>query len=444
MAAYTDEQFNDAAKKYLSGNLRNVANSMTGKPVEPVKPWFGEGGTLADLNSGRYGQKAAPSPTPTATPSPVTPQAAPAAPASKAVQAAPQAVIGKQMSRYDFDMRQHLANNAMQSAPAQGQPQLSSGTMGQDGYGQMTLNGTLPKPGSTFLNYGDPRRPGEYQTNAANLAKYGRGMTGTVTDKNTGLSFQGSAEDAAKFFDPRFNTSRARTPTPQQQVAVEQPVVNTLSMPIATPPVYGAHGGGWKTRRDLYKADLAAYSAATGQQMDANIAQMRENGAGRRAIMEAERWNGQDQLARDRYDLDAERYQGEKALNKLNQDKGSLELEQAQQLQALQQQWAAEQDPAKKRALRDQISMLRQESQTKPDVRMMKVPNPENDLGEPTEAPVTINADGSYTVMNRTNANGETPATPMPKNEKDLVSGKTYVNGQGVQYFFDGKGLRKI
>ena len=181
----------------------------------------------------------------------------------------------------------------------------------------------LPKPGSTFLNYGDSNRPGEYQTNATKLSQLGKGMTGTVTDKNTGLAFTGRAEDAAKFFSTPSYT--------KEQLAGMKEIYNrnnpdmsnfkvASSMPLSMikPPVYGSHGGGWKSRLALYKADLDAYNQATGQQLQANIEQMREAGAGLKTLAQAKQLDFENKLA-------AQNAQETSALNKLKLAQGQRE-----------------------------------------------------------------------------------------------------------------------
>jgi len=281
----------------------------------------------------------------------------------------------------------------------------------------------LPRPGSTVLNLGDQTRPGEYQTNAERLAQFGKGMTGTVTDKNTGLSFTGSAEDAAKFFAPVGKPSRV---TPQASNA------------LMTPPQYlGPESGiGWKTRRDMYRSQMDAYNKATGNQNEMDIAKMKEFGAGVRAMMSAENDAERNRIAR-------ESLVESQTTGKLDRQVKQLGLDNATDVRALQKKYKEATDPEERRMIADQLRVLSNKDQAKFQVVTKKAIDPKTNL--PTETNYAVNPDDPGRSFEIGAGGQQGQYGPPPKNMKIGVPDPTTyraATGQLVQW--DGKGWKIV
>lgn len=214
----------------------------------------------------------------------------------------PEKVVPTQKSNYESSMRKHLVNNKLENIePTQTLKTLTQGTPGQDGYGKVTYNKELPKPGSFYFNNGDSNNPNAVMTNVKSLASLGN-TKGTT--RAYGMEFNGTASDAAKFFaEPPISQKRLEGlkmiyDRNNPEIIIKEPDSNFLQT-IPHLPSYGAHGGGWKTRLETYKADLNAYNQANGQNIQSKLSQLDEKGANQRALAQTEHWNNQDKIAMD-------------------------------------------------------------------------------------------------------------------------------------------------
>jgi hypothetical protein len=222
-------------------------------------------------------------------------------------------------------------------AGTDGSTTLTMGNKGQDDYGRVSLKGNLPKPGSTMLNDG-------------------------LRHNVDGMRVTGDPNAVRKFGELNFNVNE-NDPGYQRWAAqnqakgqlVRQYATPEPSNPLAKLPVYGSHGGGWKTRAKLYAADMDAYNKATGNQTELDIAQMKENGAGRRALLEAQHWNDQNSIAQQRIN-------NEKSLNDaritsegLVQENAQMDINQKKQIEDIRSRYLSEADPTKQQALGNQL-----------------------------------------------------------------------------------------
>ena len=116
-----------------------------------------------------------------------------------------------------------------------------------------------------------------------------------------------------------------------------------------------AQGIGWKGRLAKYRDDVDTYNRATGNQVAMDIEAMREAGAGGRALLQAKGVNDANAIAMKRLIGDNEVNAARIATEGINQQKGQLEINQSKNLTRLQQQYLGEKDPAKQRALGQQL-----------------------------------------------------------------------------------------
>ena len=116
-----------------------------------------------------------------------------------------------------------------------------------------------------------------------------------------------------------------------------------------------AHGIGWKGRLAKYRADVDTYNQATGNQVAMDLEAMREAGAGNRALLQAKGVNDANAIAVQRLLGENEVNAARIATEGISQQKGQLDINQAQNLTRLQQQYLGEKDPAKQRLLGQQL-----------------------------------------------------------------------------------------
>ncbi|MBM9616652.1 hypothetical protein JWJ90_20505 [Desulfobulbus rhabdoformis] len=270
------------------------------------------------------------------------------------------------------------------------------GTPGQDGYGKVTLTGNLPKPGSTMPNNGASGGPNASPTSVNRLAQLGDTM-GTTREGASGLEFHGKASDAAKFFGTQYtdysNEEKAReyqkanpydTQNPyDDRFSYKPPPVNQMAM-IAPPPM-ATGSGGWKSQIAADKANAAAYGDYTRAVASLAANQNSANADRYRTDMSYLSGQQQNDLARKRLGLDA-------ALNDMNLQQGEFGLQQAKHLNDLMKQAAAEKHQEKKRALLNEIAMIRHDSPVKPVFQTVRE---DDGVGGQRERIFRVNDDGT-------------------------------------------------
>ena len=265
--ATTEEQqraLDAAAKQYWSTNLRNAGRSLglVGGQMEPTQPWFGGGGLRQQALQGSS-----------------TAATAPAQPATLAtVPPNIQTPANQQGLKQYLDANRLQASSPTPSSVESFIPYEDGGSVTMRSPGAQQTAG-LPRPGSTFLRgpNGEMAIPDDRRVNTAALAQMGNAPVGVI---HGGLSFQGTAQDASRFFSPITTPGTVV----QRQYALDPTGISHRNYMAGTgqqqgglqaPQYLGPESGlGWKTRLGKYRAELDAFTAAQGQQSARDVAEM--------------------------------------------------------------------------------------------------------------------------------------------------------------------------
>lgn len=363
---------------------------------------------------------------------PDQPTAAPAAapPASAAapsVAASPLAAAATSTAGQQ-PFKAQLANGiTYQAGNTPGSRVFTMGTPGQDGYGKLIAHGT------TYTDGG---------------AQPTRTMEALGYAPVPGYSFQGSAADAARFNRP-VSSGQARGgvtpgydgPSPidlSHQAWLEHSGKAQPAGP-QMPQYLGKDSGlGWKTRLGLYKEQMGAYNHAMGQQNALDIEAMREAGAGRRALLNAQGVNDANAIARQRLGGDLALNAAKIGSEQLSQQGQQFSLDAQQRLADVQQRYMAEADPVKRKELSRTMQALMGKEQSKYQIVNHKGTDPNNPLVQ-TETSYVVNPDNPTETW----AIGGQQPLPLPKSRdvKDLRAGATYVNRNGHVAVWTGDGF---
>lgn len=167
----------------------------------------------------------------------------------------------------------------------QGNRTYTMGTPGQDGYGRITVS------------------PGTGQRSAA-----ANQLAAGVQRPNNGYEVSGPQDAVARFNRPVSNPGN---PAPDalnggsraamlEQQAAQQRLAATPGAPKYMTKEEGiAAGVGWKGRGQIYAQQMDAYNKATGNQNALDVEQMRESGAGARAMLAAQGINDRNAIERE-------------------------------------------------------------------------------------------------------------------------------------------------
>lgn len=341
-----DDQ-NQRMMNYWGANLRNAGRSLnpfdTEKKMEPVPDWKApdeQGQPAPATNRSRELLSA-----------PVSP---PAAPSTAMPSQTPNASINRSSAGQDT------------ASPS---PSTSSQPFKVQMRGGVTY--TSDDQGNRTYTMGTPGGPGGYAR--AQVAAQQPGTTSRTRELLAGnipapYTFQGSAEDAAKFAAPSRTRMLLSGQLPasslnQAATASQQParsrshelLAGNMPSPIdishqawlehsgkaqpsggMEPPKYlGPESGlGWKTRLKMYGDQMDAYNKATGNKTAMDIEAMREAGAGGRALLAAQGVNDENAIARQRLGGDLALNQARIGTEQLNQQKGQMELGTMQSIQS--------------------------------------------------------------------------------------------------------------
>lgn len=342
-----------------------------------------------------------------------------------------------------------MAATALASNPQQPQPfksTIQSGVAGQDGYGLAKRTGALPQPGSTMRNLGLPDQPNALPVNVRSLAGLGNTMG---TTRGDGFEFTGSAADAAKFFrkplgGPAVSASPAARalagPPPVQSysdwadgaaarydqrvgggqaASTQQPSTIRPSVKSLIGDLNGL-GLDWRTKQAIALQQLGSGSAA-------DLESMREAGLDRRtALAQAssqEQFREQNDVARGNLALNQLATGARLGTEQINQQKGQMELDQAKKIQALNDQYMAEKDPAKQRALGNQLLTMQGKSTKDWQITTREEPlDPANPMLGTTKRPYAVNLnDPNQIIELGGGAGGAAPSTTAPQTAIDYL-----------------------
>lgn len=438
MAQNNQDNFNEKAVEYLSGHARNVVNSMVGRPVDPVRPWFGDGGLRSEaVQPQATGRPNSPARQQLASPTPAATQQQRAAVTGPVVLRNPGQPAVAPPNTSPANPVTRLASGIDYQPMADGSKVYTMGTPGQDGYGKVTLTGNLPSPGSTLLNKGVPESPNSIPSNVDRLAKLGntRGTT-----RGDGFEFQGTAADAAKFFqkplggirpgEPGYNEFRAMNYQKANPFDQNNPFDDRFSykppqgsdMPlIPPPPKIMNSSGGWKGEIAANNANAAAYGDYIRALTSATGNSKQEQGEMYRAQL-------QDKRAREAHDLALKQLESSLAFDKaridtetLNQQKGQVELGRMKMADDLNAQFMAEQDPTKAKALGNKIlTMNRKDPKTWQIATREEPVDPTDPTAGMRKVPYAVNLADPTQVIELGGQGGQQP-TPAPQAALDYL-----------------------
>ena len=220
--------------------------------------------------------------------------------------------------------------------------------------------------------------------------------------------FQGSSADKARFMRAPASNGETRGYDVSGLNPVMQGYTVNGTPAVGGPPKYrGPESGlGWKTRAKLYDTEMEAYNKATGLNAALDIEQMREAGAGSRALLAAEGVNAGIRQKGDQFALEQQR------LGMV--DKSTQELQAAQ---------AANQTA---QAARGKFIKL-------------KVPDGVDEFGTPKFREVAVDPNKPDTVVDPAGGMRAKEVPAMPTDKKQLSVGQAYLLPNGKKATWDGK-----
>lgn len=253
-----------------------------------------------------------------------------------------------------------LSSGITYEGDTQGNRTYSMGTPGQDGYGRMTV-----KPGSAPQN------------SAARLLASG------IKQPGDGYEVSGPQDAVARFNRPVSNPGN---PAPDalnggsraamlEQQSAQQRLASTPQAPKYMTREEGAAAGvGWKGRGQIYAQQMDAYNKATGNQNALDVEQMREGGAGARAMLAAQGINDRNAIDREGQlsanEIARKRLGGELALNdvrigteRIGQQKGQTEIEALQAQNAARDEYMKNPTPENEQKYRAAVGKFEKEAQ---------------------------------------------------------------------------------
>ena len=242
----------------------------------------------------------------------------------------------------------------------QGNRTYTMGTPGQDGYGRITVS------------------PGTGQRSAA-----ANQLAAGVQRPNNGYEVSGDPNAVARFNRPVSNPGNpapdalnggSRAAMLEQQTAQQRLAATPQAPKYMTKEEGIAAGVGWKGRGQIYAQQMDAYNKATGNQNALDVEQMREGGAGARAMLAAQGVNDRNAIEREGQqsanEIARKRLTGELALNdtrigteQLGQQKGKFELSSLQAQNAARDEYMKNPTPENELKYRGAIGKFEKEAQ---------------------------------------------------------------------------------
>lgn len=263
------------------------------------------------------------------------------------------------------------------------------GTPGQDGYGRMTVS------------------PGAGQRSAA-----ANQLAAGVQRPNNGYEVSGDPNAVARFNRPVANPGNpapdalnggSRAAMLEQQTAQQRLAATSQAPKYMTKEEGISAGVGWKGRGQIYAQQMDAYNKATGNQNALDVEQMREGGAGARAMLAAQGINDRNAIEREGQqsanEIARKRLTSDLALNdtrigteQLGQQKGQMEIDAAKRTDALHQQYLGEKDPLKQKELGNQILTIQGKNPKEWQITTREEAiDPNNPMSGTTKVPYAVN-----------------------------------------------------
>ena len=296
----------------------------------------------------------------------------------------PQSVAAPPAQAAPRPFKSTLPGGITYTADQQGNRTYTMGTPGQDGYGMVRVNNPSNDP-----NWMERQRVAGQQQQQPSLGMVRRTGNGfQVQGANGPYSFQGSAADAARFGAP---VSRP-APTVATQAASEPLMYRQIrddrggGSEVEVPKYLGPESGlGWQTRMKKYEAELDAYNKATGNRAQMDIEAMRQAGAGRQSLLQAQGISERNAIDRQRLGMEAPGME-------LDQQNKQIELGFNKQKSDIVGKLNAAKDPNERRALYSQLLAMQGKD---PAQKYQIVTREEVDpgTGQITKTPMVINQD---------------------------------------------------
>ena len=276
----------------------------------------------------------------------------------------------------------------------QGNRTYTMGTPGQDGYGRVSV-----RPGN---DVGQSARRALSTMPGQRTAQVGDGLTATGSqDAISRLSAPVGKVDYSSPIYQRYEAENRAKATPFP--AGSQSSGDSGSPLIAPPPV-AIGTGGWKSRIAANEANARAYGDYVRAMSSAQGQAAQEKGANYRAEL-MDRMN-RDQN-RDQNAIAQQRLGGELALNQarigteqISQQKGQMEVDQAKKMNDLNDQYLAEKDPVKQKALGNQLLTMNGKNTKDWQITTREEPlDPANPMLGTTKRPYAVNLNDPNQVI---------------------------------------------
>ena len=448
-------QFNDAAKEYWKGHANNAVASLSGGETTPVKPWFGKGGYLEEVNGSNPGaadQLAAPASTqpatappsqqqgqPTVAPTPQSPasgktDAVAALAGVRTTQSHARTLPGQDAAqRLSTPGQQHTSQFKVKMADGMvyeagdtpGTRKFTIGTPGQDGGGVGTANGAF--------GFNDRDRQA-----ISVLSRPVQAVTAGQPPIQQSPSIQ-----ALSGVD---NAPQEKSPLEISHENWKNMSINQTGEDQSGKPRYltreegAALGLGWQGRLAKYKEDVDMYNKANINKTAMDLEQMRELGAGGRALLQAKVHNDANSLALQKLPGELALNEAQTAAARLAGQKGQMEIGSQRKLDELNNKLMASSDPKEQRSLHRQILALH----GKPDNQKYQIVTRE-EVDPKTLAtiktPYVIDQDNPTNAF-KVGGAGEQTLTIAPVKATDRKKGQLYKLPSGVNASWDGNGWK--
>lgn len=306
-----------------------------------------------------------------------------------------------------------------------GRRTYTMGTPGQDGYGRISV-----RPGNEV---GQNARSALSTMPGQRTAQVGNGLT--VTGSQDAINRLSAPVGKVDYSSPIYQRYEAENRAKEAYVNRE-PVQS--DSPLIAPPPVAIGTGGWKSRIAANEANSRAYGDYVRAMSSAQGQAAQEKGANYRAEL-MDRMN-RDQN-RDQNAIAQQRLEGELALNQarigteqINQQKGQMEVDQAKKMNDLNDQYLAEKDPVKQKALGNQLLTMNGKNTKDWQITTREEPlDPANPTLGTTKRPYAVNLNDPNQVIELGAGGGVNSQAPQeaPQSAIDYLK----KNPNQAQYF---------
>lgn len=249
------------------------------------------------------------------------------------------------------------------------------------------------------------------------LARQALVSGGQQTRDIGGLTVTGSQDAVSKLaapvgtYDrnsPEYNQAQAQNYQKANPFSQNNPYDDRFSyrppqgsdIPLIAPPPVAMGGGGWKSRIEADRSNAAAYGDYARALSSLQGAAVQERGANYRAGLQQQGVVEQNDIARKRLMGDLSLNDARIAGEDVNRKKGQMELDQARRMQALSDQYLAEQDPAKQKALGNQLLTMQGKASKDWQITTREEPvDPTNPMLGTTKRPYAVNLNDPNQVI---------------------------------------------